>query len=83
MFQVQQIVMNQTSMGMRHRDRSTTGNVNKGVSSALATYFFGADGSKKLTVENFLDFQLQLQTEILRIEVRQICYPFLLIPLFF
>lgn len=65
---VQQIVMNQTSMGMRHRDRSTTGNVNKGVSSALATYFFGADGSKKLTVENFLDFQLQLQTEILRIE---------------
>lgn len=65
---VQQIVMNQTSMGMRHRDRSTTGNVNKGVSSALATYFFGEDGSKKLTVENFLDFQLQLQTEILRIE---------------
>ncbi|XP_036355976.1 calcium uptake protein 1, mitochondrial isoform X5 [Octopus sinensis] len=65
---VQQIVMNQTSMGMRHRDRSTTGNVNKGVSSALSTFFFGPDAKKKLTVENFLDFQLQLQREILQIE---------------
>ncbi|GAB1597365.1 calcium uptake protein 1, mitochondrial-like isoform X3 [Argonauta hians] len=65
---VQQIVMNQTSMGMRHRDRSTTGNINRGVSSALSTYFFGPDAKKKLTVENFLDFQLQLQREILQIE---------------
>ncbi|XP_050393744.1 calcium uptake protein 1, mitochondrial isoform X2 [Patella vulgata] len=65
---VQQILRSQTSIGMRHRDRTVTGNVNKGMSSALTSYFFGKEAKKKLTVEEFLDFQRQLQREILKIE---------------
>lgn len=40
-----------------------------GVSSALAKYFFGEDLKQKLTTEKFLDFQKQLQTELLTLEV--------------
>nr|XP_022315723.1 calcium uptake protein 1, mitochondrial-like isoform X2 [Crassostrea virginica] len=65
---VNAIIRNQTSIGKRHKDRVTTGNVNKGVSSALQTYFFGPDGKKKLTVKEFLTFQFRLQNEVLRIE---------------
>ena len=43
-----------------------------GVSSALAKYFFGEDLKQKLTIERFLDFQNQLQTEILTLEVSKI-----------
>lgn len=68
-FQVQTIIRNQTSVGMRHRDHSNTGNIYKGFSSALSTYFFGPSLDKKLTIEKFLDFQRQLQTEILTLEV--------------
>ncbi|XP_022244268.1 calcium uptake protein 1 homolog, mitochondrial-like isoform X2 [Limulus polyphemus] len=68
---VQTIIRNQTSMGMRHRDHSNTGNIYRGVSSGLATYFFGHDHKKKLTVEKFLDFQKQLQTEILALEFKR------------
>ncbi|XP_076361529.1 calcium uptake protein 1 homolog, mitochondrial-like isoform X2 [Tachypleus tridentatus] len=68
---VQTIIRNQTSMGMRHRDHSNTGNIYKGVSSGLATYFFGHDHKKKLTVEKFLDFQKQLQSEILALEFKR------------
>ncbi|XP_060076662.1 calcium uptake protein 1, mitochondrial-like, partial [Ylistrum balloti] len=65
---VHQIIRNQTSIGMRHRDHAVTGNVMKGVSSALVTYFFGPEGKKKLTVPVFLAFQQQVQNEVLRIE---------------
>ena len=58
-------------MGMRHRNHSNTGSVQKSVSSALITYFFGEDGTKKLMANEFLEFQKNLQTEILRIEVNQ------------
>ncbi|XP_012809602.1 calcium uptake protein 1, mitochondrial isoform X2 [Xenopus tropicalis] len=67
--QVQSIIRSQTSMGMRHRDRSTTGNTLKtGFSSALTTYFFGADLKGKLTIKNFLEFQRKLQHDVLKLE---------------
>ncbi|NWW74352.1 MICU1 protein, partial [Climacteris rufus] len=63
------IIRSQTSMGMRHRDRSTTGNTLKpGFSSALTTYFFGADLRGKLTISHFLEFQRKLQHDILKLE---------------
>lgn len=65
---VQNIVRAQTTVGNRHRNHGTTGSVNKGYGSALKTYFFGANGEKKLTVKQFLDFQAELSKEILRIE---------------
>ncbi|KAG2463369.1 MICU1 protein, partial [Polypterus senegalus] len=68
--EVQSIIRSQTSMGMRHRDRSTTGNTLKtGFSSALTTYFFGADLKGKLTIKNFLAFQRKLQHDVLKLEV--------------
>ncbi|XP_041922316.1 calcium uptake protein 1, mitochondrial isoform X2 [Alosa alosa] len=68
--QVQSIIRSQTSMGMRHRDRSTTGNTLKtaGCSSALTTYFFDADLKGKLTIGNFLEFQRKLQHDVLKLE---------------
>ncbi|RXM35813.1 Calcium uptake protein 1, mitochondrial [Acipenser ruthenus] len=67
--QVQSIIRSQTSMGMRHRDRSTTGNTLKtAFSSALTTYFFGADLKGKLTIKNFLEFQRRLQHDVLKLE---------------
>lgn len=65
---VNAIIRNQTSIGKRHKDHITTGSVNKGVGSALLTFFFGPDGKKKLTVKEFLTFQQRLQNEVLRIE---------------
>lgn len=58
-------------MGMRHRDRSTTGNTLKtaGCSSALTTYFFGEDLKGKLTIGSFLEFQKKLQHDVLKLEV--------------
>ena len=69
--QVQSIIRSQTSMGMRHRDRSTTGNTLRtaGCSSALTTYFFGADLKGKLTIGSFLEFQRKLQHDVLKLEV--------------
>lgn len=71
--QVQSIIRSQTSMGMRHRDRSTTGNTLRtaGCSSALTTYFFGADLKGKLTIGSFLEFQRKLQHDVLKLEVKQ------------
>lgn len=68
--QVQSIIRSQTSMGMRHRDRSTTGNTLKtaGCSSALTTYFFGEDLKGKLTIGSFLKFQRRLQHDVLKLE---------------
>lgn len=56
-------------MGMRHRDRPTTGNTLKsGLRSALTTYFFGADLKGKLAIKNFLEFQRKLQHDVLKLE---------------
>ena len=41
----------------------------QGVNSALSTYFFGPNREQKLTIEKFLEFQQQLQREILTLEV--------------
>lgn len=71
--QVQSIIRSQTSMGMRHRDRSTTGNTLRtaGCSSALTTYFFGKDLKGKLTIGSFLEFQRKLQHDVLKLEVME------------
>jgi hypothetical protein len=42
--------------------------------SALNIYFFGPRLDQKLTVEKFLEFQRQLQRDILWIEVMLLCY---------
>ncbi|XP_055295888.1 calcium uptake protein 1 homolog, mitochondrial-like isoform X2 [Sitodiplosis mosellana] len=65
------LVQKQTSIGSRHRDHANTGNTFKGVNSALTTYFFGKKMDKKLTIEKFLDFQQQIQREILSLEFRR------------
>src|SRR5690606_18527968 len=65
---VQDVIRNQTSVGSRHRDHQTTGNIYKGVSSALSTYFFGKDLKEKLTIDRFLKFQRELQEAILTLE---------------
>ncbi|KAL5281076.1 MICU1 family protein [Megaselia abdita] len=62
------LIRQQTSIGARHRDHGNTGNTFKGVNSALTTYFFGRKADQKLTIEKFLDFQQQLQREILSLE---------------
>ncbi|XP_014248900.1 calcium uptake protein 1 homolog, mitochondrial isoform X2 [Cimex lectularius] len=62
------LIRQQTSIGNRHRDHANTGNTFKGVNSALTTYFFGPKLDQKLTIEKFLEFQSQLQTEILSLE---------------
>ncbi|XP_066602813.1 calcium uptake protein 1 homolog, mitochondrial-like isoform X2 [Prorops nasuta] len=62
------LIRQQTSIGNRHRDHANTGNTFKGVNSALTTYFFGPNMKQKLTIEKFLDFQQQLQREILNLE---------------
>ncbi|XP_046393310.1 calcium uptake protein 1 homolog, mitochondrial isoform X2 [Ischnura elegans] len=62
------LIRSQTSIGVRHRDHANTGNTFKGVNSALTTYFFGSNLEKKLTIEKFLEFQQQLQREILSLE---------------
>lgn len=43
----------------------------QGVNSALTTYFFGKKMDKKLTIEKFLEFQRQIQREILSLEFRR------------
>lgn len=68
---VQTILRSQTSVGSRHRDHSTTGSIFMGVNSALSMYFFGENLNQKLTIEKFLDFQQQLQTEILSLEFQR------------
>ena len=45
-----------------------TGSTFKGINSGLITYFFGENKEGVLTVERFLEFQRQLQNEILRLE---------------
>merc|ERR1712029_97487 len=65
---VTNLMKNQSSMGARHRDHSNTGNAYKGINSGLISFFFGPNREGILTVEKFLEFQRQLQNEILRLE---------------
>ncbi len=41
------------------------------MNSALNSYFFGTTRREKLTIEKFLEFQQQLQTEILKLEFKR------------
>uniref|UniRef100_H2ZED0 Calcium uptake protein 1, mitochondrial n=1 Tax=Ciona savignyi TaxID=51511 RepID=H2ZED0_CIOSA len=70
--QVTNTARSQTSVGMRHRDHKTTGNVVKPFkdsNSAITSYFFGPTGKEhKLTVQRFVEFQEKLQADILRLE---------------
>uniref|UniRef100_A0A2A4IV46 EF-hand domain-containing protein n=1 Tax=Heliothis virescens TaxID=7102 RepID=A0A2A4IV46_HELVI len=65
------LIRQQSSIGSRHRDHANTGNTFKGINSALTTYFFGPQLNQKLTIEKFLDFQHQLQKEILSLEFQR------------
>ncbi|KAF9814042.1 hypothetical protein SFRURICE_004389 [Spodoptera frugiperda] len=65
------LIRQQSSIGSRHRDHANTGNTFKGINSALTTYFFGPHLNQKLTIEKFLDFQHQLQKEILSLEFQR------------
>lgn len=69
--QMQQIALKQCSIGIKHRDHSTTGSMLKAEQSAITTYFFGKDLDKSMTVERFRDFQEQLNKEILYLEVAE------------
>lgn len=70
--QVTNSIRSQTSMGMRHRDHKTTGNVVKSLkesNSAITSYLFGSTPrSTKLTAAKFIKFQVKLQEDILRLE---------------
>nr|CAB3263834.1 calcium uptake protein 1, mitochondrial [Phallusia mammillata] len=73
--QVTNTARSQTSIGMRHRDHKTTGNVVKPFKeskSAITSYFFGEDGSQKLTVKKFIAFQQRLQDDILKLEFNKL-----------
>lgn len=65
---VTNLMRSQSSTGIRHRDHQTTGSTFKGINSGLNNYFFGEEREGILTVEKFLDFQRQLQNEILKLE---------------
>lgn len=62
--QVQNIIRAGTSWGKAHKDHHKS-NFNN---SAIMYYFFGEKMDGKLTIQQFLDFQTELQNEILRLE---------------
>jgi Ca2+-binding EF-hand superfamily protein len=61
------LIRTQTSIGQRHRDHSTTGNILR-ETSIVNQYFFGENLDQLLTIDKFLQFYEQLQTEILQLE---------------
>jgi hypothetical protein len=58
------LIRAQTSIGQRHRDHSTTGNILR-ETSIVNQYFFGENLDQLLTLDKFLHFYEQLQNEIL------------------
>ena len=66
---VRSVVLSATSVGHRHRDRSTTGNIAGSVGDALVDHFFGLERKERLTIERFRRFHEELLREILRLEV--------------
>jgi Ca2+-binding EF-hand superfamily protein len=65
---VQNAILQQTSIGQKLGNALKSSSSYRGVSSALAKYFFGEDLKQKLTIEKFLDFQAKLQKEMLTLE---------------
>ena len=65
---MQTIIRNNTNVGNKHRDTRMTGSVIK-ENSSLNKYFFGKDFKELLTVEKFIDFQKNLQREVIKMEV--------------
>jgi Ca2+-binding EF-hand superfamily protein len=61
------LIRAQTSIGQRHRDHSTTGNILR-ETSIVNQYFFGENLDQLLSVDKFLQFYEQLQKEILELE---------------
>ena len=61
------LIRTQTSIGQRHRDHATTGNILR-ETSIVNQYFFGENLDQLLTMEKFLQFYEQLQNEILQLE---------------
>jgi Ca2+-binding EF-hand superfamily protein len=61
------LIRAQTSIGQRHRDHSTTGNILR-ETSIVNQYFFGENLDRLLTIDKFLEFYEQLQREILQLE---------------
>lgn len=60
-----------TQTGMRHRDHVVTGSVlSAHVNSGIKEYFFGKDFKKRLTVQRFIEFQKNLQQEVMYLEVK-------------
>jgi len=55
-------------MGQRHKDTRMTGSVIKS-NTVLNEFFFGKSRGDLLTCEKFLDFQKQLQAEVIKMEV--------------
>jgi hypothetical protein len=55
-------------MGQRHKDTRMTGSVIK-ENAVLNEFFFGKSRNELLTCEKFLDFQKQLQAEVIKMEV--------------
>lgn len=63
-----------TQTGMRHRDHVVTGSVlSAHVNSGIKEYFFGKDLKKRLTVQRFIEFQTNLQQEVMYLEVNTFC----------
>ena len=61
------LIRGQTSVGQRHRDHATTGNILR-ETSIVNQYFFGENLDQLLTIDKFLQFYDQLQDEILKLE---------------
>ena len=69
-FQVQNILFSMTPTGLRHRDHAVTGSVlSAHVNSGIKEYFFGKKLEKRLTVQRFIEFQKNLQQEVMYLEV--------------
>lgn len=66
---VQNILFSMTPTGLRHRDHAVTGSVlSAHVNSGLKEYFFGKNMEKRLTTKRFIEFQKNLQHEVMFLE---------------
>lgn len=69
---VQSVIRSKTSVGQKHRNHATTGNVLRlAESTSLSRYFFGENLDKKLTYARFQEFHTNIQDEVLRLEFTQ------------
>jgi hypothetical protein len=68
LFKLQEIIRKNTQFGQKHRDTYINRSILK-VNTALHEYFFGPTSKNLLTVDKFIRFQRQLQSEIAKMEV--------------